>query len=145
MTEPPRELDDQVHGELANLCAEGDDLARAGEFRDAIARYNQAWALIPEPRYEWRASTWVLAAIADASFLGGYRTTARDALDYVMYCPDAIGNPFLHLRRGQVLYDDSQLDAAADELMRAYMGAGREVFADENPKYIRFLATRADI
>ena len=60
-----------------------------------------------------------------------------------MHCPDAIGNPFLHFRLGQVLYDDAQLDAAADELMRAYMGAGPEVFASEDPKYLQFLQTRA--
>ena len=32
---------------------------------------------------------------------------------------------------------------AADELMRAYMGAGPEIFADEDPKYIEFLASKA--
>jgi len=145
MTELPRELDDDVHDQLTKLCADGDDFARAGEFREAIARYNQAWELISEPKYEWRASTWILAAIADASYLGGYGASARQALDDVMHCPDAIGNPFLHLRRGQVLYDDDQLDAAADELMRAYMGAGLEIFGSEDPKYLQFLGTRARI
>lgn len=27
--------------------------------------------------------------------------------------------------------------------MRAYMGAGPEIFADEDPKYIEFLASKA--
>jgi hypothetical protein len=145
MSELPRELDHDTHDQVTKLCADGDDLARAGDFREAIARYNQAWMMIPEPRYEWRASTWVLAAIADASYLGGFGASALQALDYVMHCPDAIGNPFLHLRRGQVFYDDDQLDAAADELMRAYMGAGPEIFVSEDPKYLQFLGTRAKI
>jgi hypothetical protein len=33
--------------------------------------------------------------------------------------------------------------AAADELMRAYMGAGPEIFAEQDPKHLRFLQTRA--
>jgi hypothetical protein len=143
MTESAREMEGDVHERLIALCGEGDEQARRANYREAIAEYNAAWTLIPEPKYEWNASTWVLAAIADAAFLGGYHVTAREALDYVMRCPDAIGNPFLHLRRGEVLYLQSELDAAADELMRAYMEAGPEIFANEDPKYLQFLGTRA--
>lgn len=34
-------------------------------------------------------------------------------------------------------------DGRADELMRAYMGGGAELFADEDEKYINFLRTKA--
>lgn len=34
-------------------------------------------------------------------------------------------------------------DVAADELMRAYMAEGREMFAQEDAKYLAFLSTRA--
>jgi hypothetical protein len=62
-----------------------------------------------------------------------------------MTCPGAIGNPFLHLRRGQILLDQGENDAAADELMRAYMAEGADIFADEDPRYLSFLRTRADL
>jgi hypothetical protein len=84
-----------------------------------------------------------LAAIGDAAFLGGYRTTALEALQDAMICPGAIGNPFLHLRLGEVLYDMGELDAAANELIRAYMWDGEEIFAAEDPRYLAFLRTRA--
>jgi hypothetical protein len=64
---------------------------------------------------------------------GGYATTAREAIEYGMTCPAAIGNPFMHLRFGQILYDSSETDHGADALIRAYMGAGPEIFAPENP------------
>jgi hypothetical protein len=66
------ELDPTISKRLQDFCAEGDRLAADGKYKDAIAAYNQAWTLSPEPATEWEASTWVLAAIADASFLGGF-------------------------------------------------------------------------
>ena len=34
--------------------------------------------------------------------------------------------------------------AAADELMRSYMGAGAEIFVGEAPKYLQYLGTVAE-
>ena len=137
------ELPPETHEAITALCAEGDRLAELKRFEEAIARYSEAWALVPEPQNDWEAATWIIAAIADAFFLRGDLDEARDALDYAMSCPGALGNPFLHLRRGQVLFDSGELDSAADELMRAYMGAGPEAFAREDGRYLAFLRTRA--
>lgn len=139
------ELPSSIHDAIKRHCAVGDELADAGKLEEAFSEYGQAWELVPEPRNKWNASTWILAAIADVSFLGGYRTSAREALEYAMICPDGPGNPFLHLRYGQVLLDSDEPDAAADQLMRAYMAGGPEVFEDEDPRYLEFLRTRAII
>jgi tetratricopeptide (TPR) repeat protein len=137
------ELPSTVHDAITHFCADGDALAASGKYEEAIAEYNRAWEIVPEPKSQWNASTWILAAIADAAFLGDYKTSAREALEYAMFCPDAIGNPFLHLRLGQVLLDAGEHDRAADELMRAYMGAGTDLFASEDERYLSFLGSRA--
>ena len=143
MTNDRKELDPAIHEAIKAHCARGDKLAAARSFEAAIAEYNKAWRLVPEPANDWNASTWILAAIADAAFMGGDLTSAREALQYAMTCPEAIGNPFLHLRYGQVLLDTGEPDAAADELIRAYMGAGQDIFAAEDRRYLDFLKTRA--
>ncbi|SHM03275.1 hypothetical protein SAMN02746009_03838 [Hymenobacter psychrotolerans DSM 18569] len=56
-----------------------------------------------------------------------------------MHCPDAIGNPLIHLRLGQVQYEMGNFAKAKDELMRAYMGQGEEIFEGEDEKYFTFL------
>lgn len=145
MTTRVKEMDSATHERIKILCTKGDELAEVSKFEDAIAQYNEAWAMVPDPKNEWNASTWILAAIADSAFMGGYKTSALEALQYAMTCPDAIGNPFLHLRYGQVLFDRGEVDHAADELMRAYMGAGEEIFATEDSRYFEFLRTRADL
>lgn len=136
------ELPAHLHAEIQRLSTAGDVSASARRFEEAIEYYNAAWALVPEPKTEWNASTWLLAAIGEAAFLGGYKGSALEALRFAMHCPDGIGNPFLHLRLGQVLFDQGDQDAAADELARAYMGAGPEIFDHEEPRYFAFLSTR---
>ncbi|WP_353631294.1 tetratricopeptide repeat protein [Pseudomonas canadensis] len=139
------ELDVVLHEKIKEYCLSGDMLAEQGNHEEAIVQYNRAWRSVPEPKNSWEASTWILAAIADACFLSGYKGSARDALQYAMTCPGGIGNPFLHLRLGQVYLDEGQEDSAADELMRAYMGAGPEIFANESLHYLNFLKTRAKL
>ena len=139
------ELDTALHERITRHCADGDAHAGVGRFREALHEYHHAWKLVPEPKKHWNASTWILGAIGDAAFLGGWARSAQDALEYAMHCPDAIGNPFLHLRLGQVLFDAGEHDRAADELMRAYLGAGGEIFATEDGRYLDFLRTRAEL
>jgi tetratricopeptide (TPR) repeat protein len=136
------ELDDEVYETIQTLCATADALAESGEYPDALGKYWEAFDLIPEPKQEWEATLWVLAAIGDANFLLGDYAAARDNLANAMHCPGAMGNPFLHLRLGQSQFELGNLDRAADELTRAYGVAGTEIFDEEDRKYLDFLQTR---
>ena len=136
------ELSAESHEQIQALCAAGDELAEEEQFAAALAKYWEAWDLLPEPQTGWEAATWILAAIGDANFLGGDFTAGRDNLQLAMHCTGAIGNPFLHLRLGQCQFELGDEDRAADELARAYMGAGAEIFDQEDDKYFAFLKTR---
>lgn len=135
------ELSDEAHERIQDLCKQGEVLADSDQYSAALLNYWAAWDLLPEPQTDWEAATWILAAIGDANFLGGDYAAGRDNLSLAMHCPDAIGNPFLHLRLGQCQFELGDLDRAADELARAYMGAGPEIF-DGADKYFAFLKTR---
>lgn len=141
--EAMKALADPIHEEIKRLCAAGDERASARAYTDALAFYWSAWDTLPEPKTEWDAATWILSAIGDANFLGADFVAGRDNLSLAMQCPGAIGNVFIHLRLGQCQFELGRLDRAADDLMRAYMGGGAEIFADDDPKFLRFLATRA--
>lgn len=133
------ELPGDVHQQITTLSAAGDALAEQGDFPAALEKYWAAWDFLPEPQTDWEAATWLLAAIGDANFLGGDYAAGRDSLSNAMHCPGAIGNPFLHLRLGQCQFELDNEQRAADELARAYMGAGAEIFQNEDPKYFGFL------
>ena len=139
------ELDDATHKEITRLCEVGNVLMEQEDLEGALAEYIKAWNLIPDPQCDWEASTWVIAAMADCYFFLGDDQEAKRALEYAMTCPEGEGNAFFHLRLGQVLFELSELDAAADELMKAYTVEGKEIFDPEDPKYLAFLANRAEL
>jgi tetratricopeptide (TPR) repeat protein len=136
------ELPDEIHKQIQRLSAEADKLAKAARYPDALAKYWAAWDLLPEPKTDWEAATWLLGTIGDVNFLGGDFEAGRDNLSTAMHCPGAIGNPFLHLRLGQCELELGNYDRAADELARAYMAKVHHIFKDQDPKYLTFLKTR---
>ena len=135
------ELSDAIHDKVTALSQEGDRLAENGDYRAAVGRYIEALDLLPEPKTDWEACTWLLVAIGDANFKGGHYEQALAALTDAMHCPGAIGNPFIHLRLGQAQFELGNLPRANDELARAYMGAGKEIFSEDDPKYFEHLKT----
>lgn len=129
------QLDDELHSRLVALSELGNALADAGDMEGALARFREALALLPVPPSRWEAATWLLTAIGDVCFQLGRHAEAVAALKQAMQSPGAIGNPFIHLRLGQAHFDLKQFDRAKDELARAYMGGGDEVFEAEDRKY----------
>jgi tetratricopeptide (TPR) repeat protein len=138
-----RELPAEVYADIVQLCERGDGLADNERYSEALATYWRAWDMLPEPKTEWEAATWILAAIGDANFQRSDYAAGRDNLSSAMRCPGAIGNPFLHLRLGQCQLELGDLERAADELMRAYISEGPTIFAEEDPRYLSFLRSRA--
>ena len=138
------ELSDTMYQKITVLCELGDDLAEREDYSAALEQYWSAWDMLPEPKTDWDAATWILAAIGDANFLSGDFVAGKDNLTTAMHCPDAIGNLFLHLRLGQCLFELGDSDRAADELTRAYTVGGAEIFSDEQAKYFEYLKTRID-
>jgi tetratricopeptide (TPR) repeat protein len=135
------ELSDSVYNDVLRLSKEGDAQAEIGSYESAVQKYVEALALLPEPKTDWEACTWLLTSIGDAHFSAKNYEQARIALTEAMRCPDAVGNPFIHLRLGQAQFELGNMTRANDELARAYMAAGKEIFEDEDPKYYTHLQT----
>jgi tetratricopeptide (TPR) repeat protein len=124
------------------IAEQGNVLADRGDYDAAVRQFVDALALLPEPVTQWGEATWLLTAIGDVQFQAGHFEQARTALSDCMHCPGTIGNPFIHLRLGEAQFELGDLTRAADELTRAYLGAGEEIFSQESPKYFAFLKTR---
>ena len=138
----PHAPDEATYGRIRELCARGDASARQSQFEQAFGFYKDALNLVPPPAENWEATTWILTAIGDLYLLAKMMPNALKAFEDAVRCPGGQGNPFIHLRLGQCYLDLGQEDRAADELARAYMAAGWDIFEKQDPKYIKFLETR---
>lgn len=135
-------LPHNLHEKILRICTDGDALAAAGHYDDAIAEYRHAWSLVPRPQERWSETIWILGAFVDAYFLSGRLEQARTALDRAMACPDGPEQPFLQLRLGQILLDAGDEDGAAIALARAYRDVGEDIFVNEADRYLAFLKAR---
>jgi tetratricopeptide (TPR) repeat protein len=136
-----KELPASIHAAITRLCEEGDQLARKGDDRAAHQKYSEAWELVPEDKADWEASTWILAAVGELFFRSGDIDKAKNCFLRAVQCPKGLGNPYIHLRIGQLQFEEGNLKGAGDNLTRAYMGAGEDIFEKEDPKYLAFLRT----
>lgn len=129
------ELDDAIHAQIEQLSQEGDRLFDDEREREALAKYFAALELLPAPTYDWEAATWLYATIGDVLWTMCELDDAYGAFQAALRSPGGIGNPFVHLRVGQIAFEKGDLPRARDELMRAYMGAGAKIFEREHAKY----------
>ncbi|WP_068621368.1 tetratricopeptide repeat protein [Paenibacillus tuaregi] len=139
------QLSDSTHAEITALCKQGDDLVRAGDLDAGKKNYIAALRLLPADHREWEAATWIYVAIGDVHFKTKSYDKAFKCFFNAVQCPKGLGNPYIHLRLGQMYYEQENLEKAADELTRAYMGAGIAIFMEDDPKYLEFLETKIEI
>jgi tetratricopeptide (TPR) repeat protein len=128
--------------EIERLSSLGNLQLEEENFSGAYESFTQALDLLPDPKEKWPEATWLFAALGDMYFQSRNYDQAMQAFNDAMHCPQAIGNPYLHLKLGQCQYEVSNFDRAADELTRAYMGGGAEIFSQDDPKYFDFLKTK---
>lgn len=132
-------MDDGLHRAIVRHTNKGNRLFDQDRYEDAQREFEEALKLIPEPIEDWEAATWVLSSIGDCLFFLGDYAGAHEQFAHAVACPGGLGNAFVHLRLGEVQYEQGNQDRAKDELARAYMAGGPEIFAQEDPKYLAFL------
>lgn len=129
-------LDILLTKKIKVLCAEGYRLYDLGEYKDALRLFYKAWTTVPKPQNTYREAGWVLTAIGDCYFRTGQWDQGRESLTTALQCPHMMGNPFIHLRLGQCLYEMGRMESANEHLEQAYMNGGSKLFQNEAPKYL---------
>jgi len=129
-------LDPALIHKIKTLCAEGYHLYDQGAFKDALRLFYKAWTLVPKPQTDNVEAGWVLTAIGDCYFRSEQWDQGRESLASALRCPDMMGNPFIHLRLGQCLYESGKKEVAIEHLELAYMNGGSKLFQNEAPKYL---------
>jgi tetratricopeptide (TPR) repeat protein len=125
------ELPPDLYQKITELSEEGNQLLE-GHFSDrAVRKWTQALSLLPDPKSDWEASTWLYTSIGDARYQDGEFASASDAFFDALNCPDGQSNPFVHYRLGQCQIRLGNEKAGVDHLLQAYMLDGEAIFNSE--------------
>jgi len=130
--------------EAQRLFAVGDDLADEGKDAEALGLFQAAWSALPEPREELEPTIRILGAIADCHFLLGRWEDCRQSVQHAFRCGADMDNPFLRLRLGQSLYELGDEQEAANWLVPAFLSEGRDLFEQDDLKYLEFVRSRLE-
>jgi len=137
---PQLELTDKQHQAITKHTDKANSLCEEDRFEEAIAEFQKALTLIPQPITDWEATMYVMVGIGDCHFLMKRYKESLASFQIAVQCPEGLGNYFVHLRLGESHFEMGNFEKAKDELARAFMAEGREAFADEDEKYFKFLS-----
>lgn len=133
------QLDDRLYDQVVALSTEGDALMDNEKYEEAINSYCRALDLLPEPKSSWEAYTWLFVAIGEAYFELHEYESAIKRFKTAQKGAEGLDNPFIYLRTGQCAYELANKQQAIDNLLRAYMLDGIDIFEDEDAKYVNYL------
>ena len=125
------ELPQQVHARIERLSEEGNRAFDDGRHATAIGQWQAALELLPAPRADWQAWTWLCTAIGDACLALGNHQAARQALLDALNGPGSLDNPFVHFRLGQASLGLGLETEALDHLLKTYMLDGETLFQSD--------------
>ena len=63
-----KELSDAILDRIDAICEEADLLFEDEKSEEAIAKYNEALTLLPDPLEEYEPSAWLISSIGDVHF-----------------------------------------------------------------------------
>ena len=133
------QLPPDIKARVDAMCLEAEAIEEGGDVRAALAKYQSAYALLPDPREDWDEAWWFFATIGDCYFQVRDFERADDQFRLAMVYGEPFGNAFIRMRRGQTLLELGQEEKALEELTAAYMLEGAELFGEEDPKYFEFI------
>jgi hypothetical protein len=134
----PDDSDAGISGELERFIDEGEAFIDGKQFPDALARFQAAWDVLPQPKTEQEPAVRLMAAIADCHFHLQNWEACHEAMQHALRCGASVADPFLRLRLGQSMYELGNEREAANWLVPVYLTEGRAPFAYDDPKYLEF-------
>ncbi|MBZ9664126.1 tetratricopeptide repeat protein [Pseudomonas sp. LMG 31766] len=124
---------------IINVIESGNMMADEGAHEKALAAYNQAWNLLPDPKIEWTMiSSWLAGCFYESFFqLEDFKSALHWAsIELDIRESDIDVGPWMNL--GKVYYELNDHDAAFNYFKKAFDFGKARVFKEEPKKYYEF-------
>lgn len=141
------DISEQLQFELDKLAEKGNKYFDTKEYDKALEIWEKTLKLIPEPKKNFRETVWFLTSIGDIYYMQGKYEEAFNKFEDAKnnLSGEGINNPFILLRLGQSALELRKNDLATENLLRAYMLEGKEIFEEDDKKYFEFLESNIDL
>lgn len=136
-------LDGALLTKIKSLCDHGDKLAAIREYSFAVSKYYEALGLIPDPKRNYKAATWVYSALGETYWKQHDYNNAGMAFLNAYRSAGGSDSGIINLRLGACLSECGENTLAHEYLCQAYMLGGEQIFADGCEKYYEII--RADV
>ncbi|WP_296136395.1 hypothetical protein [uncultured Tessaracoccus sp.] len=140
MTKPT--VDSELETRLDALINEGHDARDAGDPAAAVARWEQAWELLPDPKLEWdyygQALTLDLTKACLEAGDVARAATWCERLDEAYAPHDETSRMLVDFEKAKLLFRGGQPDLAHAYFDAIYKVKGKRVFDGESPDYYEF-------
>jgi len=131
-----KDLDPDIKQEVVDLCQKAIDQADLERYEASNRTLEKVYELIPEPKVEWKAYTWMQASRADNYFELQEFQEALDLFEEALLKDaDYQENGYIQMRIGQCLHQSKRIDEAIIYLTKAYALGGEDLFEDEYAIY----------
>jgi tetratricopeptide (TPR) repeat protein len=138
------EPSDEIFDKIEELSEQGNVFSEDSEFDKAIEIWSSALDLLPEPKTDFEAYTWLSASTGDALYFLERYEEAKHYFYNALNGLNGYGNPFVHYRLGQCLIILGNEEDGIQSLLKAYMLDGEDIFHqdDEGAPYLQKLRER---
>ncbi|EZI26817.1 hypothetical protein PUN49_12165 [Pseudomonas extremaustralis] len=138
------QLPDDIYEKIHELSEAGNNLCEVNEFSRAVDQWTKALTLLPEPKVEWEAYTWLSASVGDAQYQLGHIKIALESFFDALNGPAGTENPYILYRLGQCHTLLDMTDKGVEFLLKTYMLDGDSLFHDdpEGLSYLKLLQDR---
>lgn len=141
-------MNTELKERLDQLAQEGNRYYDNENNKDkALEVWKKALGLIPKPKNIYSQTVWFLSSIGDIYFNDKNYEQAFKCFDDAKNNISVEGNnnPFILLRLGESAYELDKKDIAIDNLLKAYMLEGKEIFEEDEKKYFEFLKSNVNL
>ncbi|TWU08571.1 DUF4303 domain-containing protein [Stieleria varia] len=130
-------LPDDLRSRVTELRLQGDQFRDAGDDLTALAKYQEAYDLIPEQKIEWSPGCWLLSKMGEVHFrLGNFSDAAQC---YLTQLPVNDESGVLQLSLGECFFELGQLESATKHFATAVQLSGITILEDLDPRYLELI------
>ena len=130
------DLAPEIKQKVVELCEKAVSQSEIERFEASNRSLEKVLLLIPEPKPEWKAYTWLQASRPDNFYELEHYAEALVLFEEALELDEVYqSNGYVHMRIGQCLHHLKRQQEALGYLKEAYQLGGEELFEDEYAIY----------